>query len=291
MIERENRTGVEELASLLKNLPLETCHYECDVVTKEWGWRAPKDKVFRISGHFVIYTDQSTNEMSLYCPQDSADIIKEEHPKEYQRLLKRAKGDEDTALKFFVENHRNGYFYENIPPKFFDGKWLSIEKSDGVKIPNFIVKKDIEARYDPTAYLRAIEDITPESKIITECRFIWPTDEIWWTQEYVEPVLGKCKIELIDSPDEKKNLYIPKTPDKKHLCSTDSKKLDYDVIVSTRIRPAKRQEKELKDFTESNKDWAFTDPDSRVIIHDDFSIAYRKKKEIIIPGKRRISTK
>jgi len=190
-----------------------------------------------------------------------------------------------------MENYWDEYYYKNgevAIPQFFDGKWLVMEKGDRTEPPNFFVKKDVKAWYDPKAYLLLIKDIVPESETITECRFTFPTSEIWWEQEYAEPVLGKCKIELIDLPDEEKKLYIPKTPDKKHLCSVDSQKIEYDVIVSTKRRPGKRQEKELKDFTESNKDLAFPELDQSIVIYDALSIAYRKPKKIIIPEKEKV---
>ncbi len=99
--------------------------------------------------------------------------------------------------------------------------------------------------------------------------------------------MGKCKIELIESPDEEKKLYIPKTLDKKHLCLTEGKnKPEQDITVWTKRRPGKKQEKKLRDFTENNKDLAFFEPPSWTRV--DLSIAYRKPKDIIIPEKEKV---
>jgi hypothetical protein len=276
---RQNKIDLREINLLLKSLPLEICQLETDPVTNQRGWRAPKDKIFRISGEFIIETEQSEHNMVQYPPRLSRDLLIKENKREYQIFLKEANEDENIALKFLTEDLFN---YTFTPPKFFDGKWLNVTLE--LK-PSLYIKADIEAWYDPKAYRRDIRDIAPESEMMTECSFLHSIGETVWIQEYAEPVLDKCKIELIDSTDEEKKLYIPKTLNKEHLCVIDAKSYEQNIYVSVKRRPGQKREKELKDFIEKNSSFNFFEPNLDAIIHGAFPIAYRK--EIILLEKNK----
>ena len=279
----QSKENLKAINSLLKNLPLETCRRECDSITEEWGWRAPDNKIFRISGHFIINTNQSQYDCCVYPPIRSAEIIKEEHQEEYQEFLKISKGDENTALKLLMEELWFDFeeFDDDVPPKFFDGKWLDTNQENGEFSLN--VKEDIQAWYENDAYFQRIKDLAPESKTITECAFTPPISEVYWTQSYAEAILNKCQIDLIDYQEKEKKLFVAKPSDREHLCRINEKKHPTQDIwfVSTRKRQNEQGKRSLEDFDKNNKDFYFSsNPPWRKA---DLLIAHQREKHVVLP--------
>lgn len=296
MLEREakvDQTKWKEFASLIGSLPLEKCNREiCNPFTGEQGWMAPKDKAFRISGHFVVDSSESDVEDHVM-PLASADVLKEEYTERYKEFLTEAKGNECEALNLLIEDIFDGY-YSGTPMNFFDGKWLIIlpdlgqlpsDKGNKLEAPELMVKDNIEV-WPERDFFQIIHDITPQSPTITEVFLERQARAIMhWKQHYARATLGKCKIELIDSPEKEKesyefkpednsNLYLPEGTRKKGVYS------DYEFAMKARRRPNKKEEKQLETFNK-NGGLVFSQP-----WNSDVLIAQRPEK-IILPEKKK----
>ena len=88
MLEREKSTGKLEQSLLFKELPIDNCRYERNQANGEWGWKTPENKIFRVTGAFVVFTDQSSNDMVSYEPQESLDSFKKAHMKKISESSK-----------------------------------------------------------------------------------------------------------------------------------------------------------------------------------------------------------
>jgi len=280
MPEREpqsNNAEWEKLASLLGSLPLETCTRECNPITKEWGWKASQGKIFRISGQFVVSYDADPSDMSTCRPLASADLLKEEHKKEYEDFLREAEGDEDEALRLLAKDE-NEWDY-GVPYKFFEGKWLTIspdfkqnlrlDEHRSLEIPILMVKKEIEANASRD-YLSYIKDISPQSSAVTEVLFESSVIQEHWHQDYVEVVLGKCKIDLLDFCEKKPEVFIPKPIEDKIL-------LPLNALTEERLSDS--QKRTLQDLTDHGNLSIFK------LFHPELSVAL--SKGIIFPKKKK----
>jgi len=269
MSEREVGFGKgqwKELTSILESLPLESCTRECDPITQRWGWKAPKNKEFRISRQFSIITDSDRELLGCYPPQPSADLLKELFPKEYKRAIKDAHNDEDKTLELLAKysDDKEMWGMAEAPPKFFDGKWLIMypdfkqqvfDEKNRLEVPNLLVGGEIKA-WSEREYSQEIKDINPKSSMITRVFFDSQILAQHWTQDRAETVLGKCKIELIDTiekdekevelytaePKDAKNLYLPEGARGKGVYTV------YDFMLDIRARIDKNTE----DFAKSN---------------------------------------
>lgn len=295
MVERETRVEKEvwkEFASLLGNLPLENCNREHIAVTREWGWKAPKDKVFRISGNFIIWSEQSDLE-DMGRPLESVGALKESHQKEYREFLEEAEGDESRAIDLLYDDIHDEL---RTPPKFFDGKWLVVspdlkqdpkaKEASKLDMPQIKVKSDVQA-WAEREYLQGIDDISPQSPIVTDILFASQILAKKWKQYFAEAVLGKCKIDLIDFPDseKKEGFYIPEAKDDKHLYLPEGTRKrgghsDYEFAVRTRTRMYKGQEKEPEKVVKNTSGLFFV----KSSLFPDLLIAQRMEK-IIFPKK------
>lgn len=294
MLEREakvNKTGWKELSSLLGNLPLENCTRECNPVTKEWGWKAPKNKAFRISEQFIIYSDQlNVEDQSI--PEESEDLLKEEHAAIFQEFLKETGGNEMEAMKLLVEDVHDGIFSGTTPPRLFHGKWLVISPDlkegsspkDGLLSPKLMIKADVMSWHDRGSYSQVIEDIVPQSKTITSCMFESIKGFVRWRQYYAEAVLGKCKIELIDLPEEGVGFFVPKPVDNQQLFLPEGARgkevySRNDFFSLTEKRTGDEEKKRIKDFVQ---DTGLVFDES---LDSDLLVAQRTR-EIILPEKK-----
>ncbi len=292
MLEREGRVDETEFASLLKELPLEGCHYECNPVTREWGWKAPKDKVFRISGHFTSASKSEPRYYTYGPPESSAELLKEEYADLYKGFLEKVMGNEERALKSLVEylnDEKDSYPPLEIPPKFFDGKWLITsfdlgessqqDEEEQAELADIFVKKEVDAWYEREAYFQIITDLAPESEKVTGCFFRSPIADICWKQDYALAVLVECRIELVDSPDKKKELYIPKTINRREIhipkeAGKENDKFKQTITVKMKEREDKKQRnKKLDSFAKDNRGFTYVND----LLNENLLIALKRK--------------
>jgi len=284
MSEKEPKISSEaewkEFSSLLGSLPLENCTRECNPVTKEWGWKAPEGKAFRISGQFVVYYDADSSDMTTCRPLGSADFLKEEYGKKYADFLEETEGDEDEALSL-LSNYVNEWDY-GMPDKFFEGKWLMIspdfkqelqlDEQNNLEVPELMIKRDIEARAD-REYFGLIKDISPQSQTITEVFFESKEIQEHWSQDYASAVLGKCKIELVDCLEKEADFFVPAPIDSKQIYIPDS--------VSVKPRLNEDQKKAFEKAGEDYKDLIFVHLSS-----DSDLIVAQRRNEVFTPQKK-----
>lgn len=269
MIERE-RTGEQEgFNLLLKEIPLKDCSYEYNFVTEEWSWKAPKDKIFRVTGQFTIFCNQSDYFDYSHMPEMSAEMLMNEYPEKYSEFLKETNGNKKKALKLLNEDT---FDMEGLgmPPNFFDGKWLVIPSE--LEETSLLIKSDIKFKYDEDCF-QIIEDISPKSEIETGCLFDSTTKAIHWKQFYTEAVFNKNKIKLVDFIEKKELLIFE---------SNKSKQIETPERVLSRKRKDENQEKDLKNFCQDNENLIF---DKLPPWCEDLLIA-RKKDKIIFPEEK-----
>jgi len=299
MLERESKVDVdkqwESFASLIGNLPLESCSREQNAVTKQWGWKAPENKAFRISGHFTVFSDADPTSMDMCMPLASADSLKEEHRNIYEEYLADFEGNEDEALRELTSDLDWGLGY--VPPKTFSGKWLVTcpdlsrnfaDKREGrTQIPGISVKDNIKTWVE-REYLQIINDINSNSSDMTGVMFPSQVLATHWEQDYAEAVLGKCKIEIIDRAETGGELFVPEKKDDRNLYLPEGTKekgtwSKYEFVIKTKRRTNNVEKSQGENFGQ-NKGLIFV----RTSLDSDL-LAVIRDREIILPeeGKKR----
>jgi len=290
----------EKFALLIGSLPLEKCTREHNPLTNEWGWKAPEGEIFRISGHFVTKFDQSgIDKTAGHYGHQSADMLKEEYATLFREFLEEAEGNEAEALRLLVEDIHDGLSSGMTPAQSFHGEWLVAspdlkqdfdkDKESKVDKPEIMIKKNVGA-WLSRGSLKLIEDITPQSSIVTGVLFDSQSLVVHWQQKYAEAVLGKCKIEFVDDClEEEKKLYVPETKDDKHLFLPEGTRKrgiysNCEFQVKTNMRQDVNKEK-LENFA-NNSGLIFIDREP----NSDLLIA-RRTEEIILPKEEKERTK
>ncbi|MBI2622746.1 MAG: hypothetical protein HYW64_01490 [Candidatus Levybacteria bacterium] len=223
--------NLEDLAALLSTIPFELCFYVVNPETNEGVWKAPKGKVFRMSGMFTTFADEQRMQFSGGPPSESMDLKIAHHPKLYSKFLRDTQGDEGKAFELLIEETKSDWGGDEglEYPKVFEGRWLVVhnphdgrvespEEKDAFEIPQVRVKRDINAWVERGA-IRILEDINPKSSTRTGVLFTAPQMiEINWLQDYAQAILGRCKIGLVDCFEEESKLVgIPDPEDNSHL--------------------------------------------------------------------------
>ena len=271
MKERERTGEQKEFNSLLKEIPLKDCSYEYDLVVKEWGWRAPKDKIFRVTGQFMILCNQSDYCDGLYGPEMSVEMLINENPEKYNECLDGREGNREEALELLHQEVLD-FPGMGMPPNFFDGKWLRISSKLGEE-PCLLIRGDAEIQYNNECS-GEIDDISPESEIETGCLFNSTTRSLHWQQYYIEMIPNKSKVQLVDSLENKEIVIFE---------STKNEKIELPEEVSSRERQNKDKRKALNNFDKDNKNLVFNElPPWR----GDLLIAHKRVGDCI-PRKRK----
>lgn len=236
MPEREDeiRRAWREVPKFLRGIPFETYRFEQLPVTGEWGWKAPEGQAFRVSGHFVVDSDQDDIALRS-APQDSVEIWKQKYPGRFRNFLRESNGNEAEALRLLVEDEDDwggGHRYDS--PNFFDGRWLVISPSPqkglsvkdrddmyldevfkpaSLKPPEVRVKADIQA-WSEEGFV-VLKDLN-RGETDTEIQVVFdsPPIMIEWIQYYARPVFGKSRIYLVDCSQKDQKLYVPDGRDK-----------------------------------------------------------------------------
>lgn len=202
----------KKFASLVRKLPLEQCTFEQNPLTGERGWRAPQDKAFEISGHFVLNSDQLDG-ADWIGPNSSAALLKEEYKNKYDIALEEAEGDKAYAWQLFLDEIAS----DGMPamaPTSFRGRWLvALPDLAGSfsnnQEPSLTVKGEIEAWYEQDNF-GFINDLAPDSDTVTSCMYYSTKGVKKWQQYYACAVLGHCRIKMVDCPEEEQEFFLPK---------------------------------------------------------------------------------
>jgi hypothetical protein len=284
----------EVFVSVLKSLPLDGCRREvCNPQTGEVAWRAPDNKLFRITGQFdVIDTEESREEIDYFTmPAPSLEKLKVELSEDYEKFLKKARGNKKKALRFLVEMCYEDpplYTHGEFPAESFVGKWLVINPdledigfaTKTTKQPDLEVKikGDIEA-WSKKEYGSRLLDINPQSEIITDVAMDSDVITNYWRQPYADAVLGKFKIELVDTIDKTPELNVPTFRDSE---------IDKEKLIIPDVRIKRRAEKRNEDLfvkfagEAEGKGIKIVTPSSESLFSLKFSIAFNNTK-IIVP--------
>ncbi len=222
--ERKNTQVFEELGKILQSIPLDKLTMECTPMTKKFAWRSPKEMGFKISGCFNIEEDGSHIQFQCSPPLPSADLLKTWNPKEYKKFLKKAKGNEDEALRILCEEEGYDDYcgLDYHPPHCFLGRWLRIDLNVGKEIfvdncdPHrhelpIIIEGDIESWYKSELYFGVIEDIKPDSPTILSCNYLAPIADVYWYQKSAQAYKNSL-VELVAFPEPKMEFFIPPAP-------------------------------------------------------------------------------
>lgn len=223
MLERyaeERAAAWKQLEQIFKTIPAEQCSLKRNETTGELGWYAPSGFAFRVTGQFIVDSDQE-NMVFKYKPQDSADMVIAEHRALYQDYYEWTAGDKEQALALLVEDLED-YSGEYEAPEFFIGKWLvmspNIDGSDcsidssPTTAPTLKIKKEVHSWYDRD-YLERIDNLTPGAAKPNPCTFESAQGFVEWMQYYAELIPEHSKVELVEAEEEIPEFFVPEPVD------------------------------------------------------------------------------
>lgn len=233
MAPQERQKEQEALRTILDSLPLNRCELKQHQVTGEWGWHAPKGKIFRMTGRFIAWCNYSPNDCTYPRPEESLAKLIAEHPEDWEAAIREAGGINKETKVLFEDNVSWGENY--AMPEVFKGKWLVVKPNfDGQEIydiernvrepvdetrpitPELYVKDELYPYYD-RQYFGIIDDIPIRAGKPVPFTFDSPVIEVHWRQEYAQADLDFCRVRLVNytEPEEDLKIHVPRPIDQK----------------------------------------------------------------------------